>query len=55
MNDAAVYDLILRISVFACATIIIVTLLLINHRAKLAKQETLQKLIESGKDLTPDL
>ena len=55
MSDPALLDLILRISVFACITVIAVTLLILKSRTKVAKQKTIQKLIEAGKDLTPEL
>ena len=55
MTDAAFYDLILQVTVITCATLVLIVVMWIIHRNKQQKQITLQKLIESGQQLSPEI
>ena len=55
MNEVAYYDFIMRITAAICATLLVVAVLYFINRNKVAKQQTLQKLVESGKEITPQL
>jgi len=55
MNDLAYYDFIMHITAAICGTLLVISVLFFINRTKVTKQETLQKLIESGKEITPEL
>jgi hypothetical protein len=55
MNELAYYDFIMHLTAAICGTLIVIAVLFFINRAKVAKQETLQKLVESGKEITPEL
>ena len=55
MNELAYYDFIMRIIVGVCVALIITAALFFINRTKVAKQRTIQTLVESGKDITPEL
>ena len=55
MNELAYYDFIMHITAGICATLIIISVLFFINRTKIAKQNTIQKLVETGKDITPEL
>ena len=55
MNELAYYDFIMRIIVGVCVTLIIIAALFFINRTKVAKQRTITSLIESGKEITPEL
>jgi len=55
MNELAYYDFIMHITAGICATLIIISVLFFINRTKISKQNTIQKLIETGKDITPEL
>jgi hypothetical protein len=55
MNDLAFYDFVMHITAGVCVTLIIIAVLFFINRAKVAKQRTIQALVETGKDITPEL
>ena len=55
MNELAYHDFVMRIVASVCVTLIIIAALLCINRIKLAKQRTIKSLVESGKDITPEL
>lgn len=55
MNELAYYDFVMHITAGVCVTLIIIAVLFFINRTKIAKQRTLQSLIETGKDVTPEL
>jgi len=55
MNDLAYYDFVMHITAGICITLIIICVLFFINRAKIAKQRTIQSLVETGKDITPEL
>ena len=55
MNDLAYYDFVMHITAGVCVTLIIISILFFINRSKIAKQRTIQSLVETGKDITPEL
>ena len=55
MNELAYCDFVMRITAGVCVTLIIIVALLCINRNKVAKQRTIQSLVGSGKDITPEL
>jgi len=55
MNDLAYYDFVMHITAGVCVTLIIIAVLFFINRTKIAKQKTLQSLVETGKEITPEL
>lgn len=55
MNDLAYYDFVMHITAGVCVTLIIIAVLFFINRTKVAKQRTIQSLVETGKDITPEL
>lgn len=55
MNELAYYDFVMRIIVGVCVTLIFIAVLFFINRTKVAKQRTIKSLVESGKDITPEL
>ena len=55
MTDFAYYDFIMQLTAGVCITLIIIAVLFFINRSKIAKQRTIQSLVETGKDITPEL
>jgi len=55
MNEQAYYDFVMHITAGVCVTLIIIAVLFFINRTKIAKQKTLQSLVETGKEITPEL
>ena len=55
MNELAYYDFVMRITAGICVTLIIIAVLFFINRTKVAKQRTIKSLVETGKDITPEL
>jgi len=55
MTDFAYYDFIMQLTAGVCVTLIIIAVLFFINRSKIAKQRTIQSLVETGKDITPEL
>lgn len=55
MNELAYYDFIMHITAGVCVTLIIISVLFFINRTKISKQKTIQALVETGKDITPEL
>jgi hypothetical protein len=55
MNELAYYDFVMHITAGICVTLIIISVLFFINRTKIAKQKTIQSLVETGKDITPEL
>ena len=55
MNEQAYYDFVMHITAGGCVTLIIIAVLFFINRTKIAKQKTLQSLVETGKEITPEL
>ncbi|NQZ22568.1 MAG: hypothetical protein HRT53_10970 [Colwellia sp.] len=55
MTDLAYYDFIMQLTAGVCITLIIIAVLFFINRSKIAKQRTIQSLVETGKDITPEL
>jgi len=55
MNELAYYDFVMHITAGVCVTLIIIAVLFFINRTKIAKQRTLQSLVETGKEITPEL
>jgi len=55
MNELAYYDFIMQLTAGIAFTLITIVILLLAHRNKIEKQKTMQKLIENGREITPEL
>ncbi len=55
MTDFAYYEFIMQLTAGVCITLIIIAVLFFINRSKIAKQRTIQSLVETGKDITPEL
>ena len=55
MNELAYYDFVMHITAGVCVTLIIIAILFFINRTKVAKQRIIQALVETGKDITPEL
>lgn len=55
MTEIAYYEFIMQTTAGVCLTFIIISVLFFINRAKIAKQRTIQSLVETGKDITPEL
>jgi hypothetical protein len=55
MNELAYYDFIMHLTAGIAFTLISIAILFFANRTKVEKQRTLQKLIENGRDITPEL
>jgi len=55
MTDQAQIDMIMHVTAAVCFTIFIIAVLFFINRVKIAKEKTMQKLLESGKEITPEV
>jgi len=55
MTEIAYYEFIMQLTAGICVTLIIISVLFFINRTKIAKQRTIQSLVETGKDITPEL
>jgi Ca2+/Na+ antiporter len=55
MNEPIYIDFLMRVLVIICGTFILVAIMFLYNRNKVAKQEFLKTLFESEKEITPEL
>ena len=55
MNDPVYIDFLMRVLVIVCCTAVIISILFLVNRNKIAKQQSLKALFESDKEITPEI
>lgn len=55
MINYAYQDFIMQITAGICLTVLLIVVLILMNRSKISKQKTLQTLLETGQELTPEV